>query len=158
MFPQGIKSHAFWSYFMFSQGQGQVVRAAQPRQSWYLPGVTVTVAWVTVKGVTVKASYRVRYFEIVDLAVAAISEWFDQPGFKVFSQMEQFLLECVQPTRGILSDGAVSVGMCSTYSGGGGGGVGLINLLKEIAPPEFYLHPPPPPPITGWRSITMPSS
>ena len=26
----------FRSYFMFSQGQGQVVRAAQPRQSWYL--------------------------------------------------------------------------------------------------------------------------
>ena len=37
VFPQGIQSHAFWSYFMFSQGQGQVVRAAQPRQCWY-PG------------------------------------------------------------------------------------------------------------------------
>ena len=49
---------------------------------------------------TVKDNYRVSYFEIMDLAVTAISERFDQPGFKVFSQMEQFLLECVQPTQG----------------------------------------------------------
>ena len=28
VFPQGIQSHAFWSYFMFSQGHGQVVRAS----------------------------------------------------------------------------------------------------------------------------------
>ena len=36
VFPQGIQSHAFWSYFTFSKGEGLVVRAAQPRQSWYL--------------------------------------------------------------------------------------------------------------------------
>ena len=36
VFPQGIQSRAFWSYFMFCQSQGQVVRVAQPRQSWYL--------------------------------------------------------------------------------------------------------------------------
>ena len=36
----------------------------------------------------------------MDLAVTAISERFDQPGFKVFPQMEQFLLECVRPTQG----------------------------------------------------------
>ena len=35
---------------------------------------------------------------------------------KVFSQMEQFVLEYVQPTQSILSDGTVCVGMCSTYS------------------------------------------
>ena len=36
MFPGGIQYHAFWLYFMFSQAQGQLVLAAQPRQSWYL--------------------------------------------------------------------------------------------------------------------------
>ena len=51
---------------------------------------------------TVKDSYRVMYFEIMDLAVTAITERFDQPGFKVFSQMEQFLLECVQADQGHL--------------------------------------------------------
>ena len=35
VFPQGIQSQGFWPYFMFSQGQGRIVRAAQPRQSWY---------------------------------------------------------------------------------------------------------------------------
>ena len=38
----------------------------------------------------------------MDLAVTAITEQFDQPGFKVFSQMEQLLLECVQADQGRL--------------------------------------------------------
>ena len=37
MFSLRVYNHkVFLSYFIFSQGQGQVIRAAQPRQSWPL--------------------------------------------------------------------------------------------------------------------------
>ena len=43
----------FWSYFMFSQGQGQVVQAAQPRQSCYLvpPGDLYTTQDIHIQNV-----------------------------------------------------------------------------------------------------------
>ncbi len=37
--------------------------------------------------------YRQFYFEAVDLAVSSITARFDQPGFKVYSNVEQLLFK-----------------------------------------------------------------
>ena len=38
VFPQGIQSHAFWSYFMFSQGQGH---NSVGLNNWYIPSLVI---------------------------------------------------------------------------------------------------------------------
>ena len=40
-----------------------------------------------------KDLYRQKYFEVLDLAVESITERFDQPGFKVYSSIEQLLFK-----------------------------------------------------------------
>ena len=42
---------------------------------------------------TPKELYRRKYFEILDLAVMSITERFDQPGFKIYSKIEQLLFK-----------------------------------------------------------------
>ena len=43
-----------------------------------------------------KAYFRQHYFEAVDLAVNCIKDRFDQPGYKVYSNLEQVLLKTIE--------------------------------------------------------------
>jgi len=40
--------------------------------------------------------YRRTYFEAVDLLVCSIEEQFDQPGYKVYSKLEDVLVKAVK--------------------------------------------------------------
>ena len=40
-----------------------------------------------------KALYRQTYFEVIDLAVSSITERFEQPGFRIYSKIEQLLFK-----------------------------------------------------------------
>lgn len=42
---------------------------------------------------TAKALYRQTYFEVIDLAVSSITERFEQPGFRIYSKIEQLLFK-----------------------------------------------------------------
>ena len=42
---------------------------------------------------TAKDMYRQVYFEVFDLAVATITSRFDQPGYKVYSNIEQLFVK-----------------------------------------------------------------
>ena len=42
---------------------------------------------------TAKDMYRQSYYEALDLAVNSISQRFNQPGFRVYSNLEQFLFK-----------------------------------------------------------------
>ncbi len=43
----------------------------------------------------VKAYYRIQYYEVLDLAVSAISDRFDQPGYITYSNLESLLIKAV---------------------------------------------------------------
>ena len=45
---------------------------------------------------TPKAHFRQHYFEALDLAVNCIKDRFDQPGYKVYSNLEQLLLKTIE--------------------------------------------------------------
>ena len=97
-----------WNVFnllkVFSQMEQFVLECVQPTQSILSDG---TVCILSDGMCSTYSKYSLRWNSLC---------WNVFNLLKVFSQMEQFVLECVQPTQSILSDGTVCVGMCSTYS------------------------------------------
>ena len=62
---------------------------------------------------TAKDKYRQSYYEALDLTVNSISQRFDQPGFRVYSNLEQFLFKAC---TGDNYQSALDV-VCTSYKG-----------------------------------------
>ena len=43
----------------------------------------------------VKAMYRQQYYEALDFIISSITAWFDQPGFKMYRNLQELLLKAL---------------------------------------------------------------